>query len=57
MKLSNALFLAGGLIGLPAFFVRVGSLPSTAAIGWAVAMIGCGIAGVAAWAFEAASTK
>ncbi|KVL70342.1 hypothetical protein WJ50_12925 [Burkholderia ubonensis] len=57
MKLSNVLFVAGGLMGLPAFFVKVGALPMAAQIGWAVAVIGCGIAGGAAWASEAHSNE
>jgi hypothetical protein len=52
MKLSNAAFSVGTLLGLPAFFMKVGGLPVAAQVGLLVAIFCCGIVGVALWAFE-----
>ncbi|MGA4113827.1 hypothetical protein ACI2TD_18030 [Ralstonia nicotianae] len=52
MKASTALFFTGTVIGLPVFFVNAGALLPAAQIGWLVAVVACGIAGAALWAFE-----
>lgn len=52
MKRSNATFLLGAVIGIPAFFVHVKALPAAAQVAWAVAVFACGIAAAALWSFE-----
>lgn len=52
MRPSNAAFLFGTVVGMPAFFVQVSTFPAATQIAWAATVLACGIAGVALWAFE-----
>lgn len=52
MKLSNAAFLLGTVLGLPAFFLDVKSLPLVAQVGWAISLLCFLNFGIECWIFE-----